>query len=103
MNYAIGNKEVIDRLDLVYKQMVNLINENKALVAEAAKLRNENTLFKKVNNIQKNSIENLEEKEKMSNIAMIISQFDFSEKQALKKAIQEQIKEINQCLKLLKV
>ena len=98
-----NNASIIARLDSLFHKVEKLMAENKLLKHENVELKKDNEQLKRINNIQKNSLDVLEEKEKMTNIAQVVSNLPDDEKKALKKAINQQIKEIDQCLKLLNI
>lgn len=97
-----SNQLIIERLTTISGKALRLINENKSLSQIINDLKLELTGLKKINEIQKNSLEILEQKNKMTNIASIVSSMSDEEKKEVKKTIASQIKEIDKCLKLLK-
>jgi hypothetical protein len=97
-----SNQLIIERLAAISSKTTRLIAENKLMEQTVNELRAELLGLKKINEIQKNSLEILEQKNKMTNIASIVSSMSEEEKNGIQKSISLQIKEIDKCLKLLK-
>jgi len=98
-----SNDLLIERLDQLYQKIALIKEENLRLQMLNQEIKKENETVKRINTIQKNSIEILEQRKKISNIAETVSNFPQIDKQALRKSINEQIREIDKCLKLLKI
>lgn len=97
------NDLLIQRLDQLYQKIALIKEENLRLQTLNQEIKKENETVKRINTIQKNSIEILEQRKKISIIAETVSNWSQTDKLALKKSINEQIREIDKCLKLLKV
>ena len=97
-----ANESNLNKLDLIAEKTSSIIDENKKLKQQNGEA---NLLIKKlknINEVQKNSLEILEQKNKLTNIASIVSTLSDEDKIGLKKTLSIQIKEIDKCLKLLK-
>jgi len=97
-----ANESILNKLDLIAEKTSSIIDENKKLKQQNGEA---NLLIKKlknINEVQKNSLEILEQKNKLTNIASIVSTLSDEDKIGLKKTLSIQIKEIDKCLKLLK-
>ena len=97
-----ANDLLIMRLNAIAEKTSALIDENNNLSNDNKNLVTEISQLKKIVAVQKNSIEILEQKNKLTNIASIVSSLSEDEKKDIKKSISFQIKEIDKCLKLLK-
>ena len=97
-----ANDLLITRLNAIAEKTSALIDENNNLSNDNKNLVTEISQLKKIVAVQKNSIEILEQKNKLTNIASIVSSLSEDEKKDIKKSISFQIKEIDKCLKLLK-
>ena len=97
-----ANDLLITRLNAIAEKTSALIDENNNLGNDNNNLVTEISQLKKIVAVQKNSIEILEQKNKLTNIASIVSSLSEDEKKDIKKSISFQIKEIDKCLKLLK-
>lgn len=97
-----SNKSILNKLDLIAQRASSIIDENSELRKQFNEAKAEIKKLKNINEVQKNSIEILEQKNKLTNIASIVSTLSEEDKKGLKKSISNQIKEIDKCLKLLK-
>lgn len=86
---------IFDKTKILKEENINL----KAIIHE---LHAQTAAIKKIIDIQKNTIEKLEQQNNLTNIASKVNLLSDEEKKRLKSAISEQIKEINHCLTLLK-
>lgn len=97
------NQSALEKLDKLIQQVEKTVAEKKMLQDEVLALKENIKSIQEENKIQKNHLEVLEQQNKMVNIARVVSNFDDSEKKSIKKLISTQIKEIDQCIKLLKL
>ena len=97
-----ANQSILNKLDLIAAKTSSIIDENNKLKQQFAEAHVLIKKLKNINEVQKNSIEILEQKNKLTNIASIVSTLSEEDKIGLKKTLSIQIKEIDKCLKLLK-
>jgi hypothetical protein len=97
-----ANESILNKLDLIAEKTSSIIDENKKLKQQNGEANLLIKKLKKINEVQKNSLEILEQKNKLTNIASIVSTLSDEDKIGLKKTLSIQIKEIDKCLKLLK-
>jgi len=97
-----SNANIIAKLDRIAQRASALIDENNVLRQELENSKFEIKKLKNINEVQKNSIDILEQKNKLTNIASVVSSWSEEEKKGIKKTINLQIREIDKCLKLLK-
>lgn len=97
-----ANESILNKLDLIAEKTSSIIDENKKLKQQNGEANLLIKNLKKINEVQKNSLEILEQKNKLTNIASIVSTLSDEDKIGLKKTLSIQIKEIDKCLKLLK-
>jgi hypothetical protein len=97
-----ANESILNKLDLIAEKTSSIIDENKKIKQQNGEANLLIKKLKKINEVQKNSLEILEQKNKLTNIASIVSTLSDEDKIGLKKTLSIQIKEIDKCLKLLK-
>jgi len=81
-------------------KVIKLLNQNKILVEKHNNLQNEINILKKTVENQKNSIEHLEDNNKIVKLANEMQLSD-SDKKKLKNDLTEKIKQIDECIKML--
>jgi len=81
-------------------KVIKLLNQNKILVEKHNNLQNEINILKKTVENQKNSIEHLEDNNKIVKLANEMQLSDLDKKK-LKNDLTEKIKQIDECVKML--
>jgi hypothetical protein len=81
-------------------KVIKLLNQNKILVEKHNNLQNEINILKKTVENQKNSIEHLEDNNKIVKLANEMQLSDLDKKK-LKNDLTEKIKQIDDCIKML--
>ncbi|MEI7978273.1 MAG: hypothetical protein WCI53_05470 [Bacteroidota bacterium] len=81
-------------------KVIKLLNQNKILVEKHNNLQNEINILKKTVENQKNSIEHLEDNNKIVKLANEMQLSDLDKKK-LKNDLTEKIKQIDECIKML--
>ena len=95
-----GNIGIAERLQEIKKQLVLLLEREIELKGQIETLREENKKLKNLTEVQKNTIKDVEEKNKISKLAEVIVT-DEAEAKALKTKINEYLRDIDKCIKLL--
>lgn len=81
-------------------KVIKLLNQNKILVEKHNNIQNEINILKKTVENQKNSIEHLEDNNKIVKLANEMQLSDLDKKK-LKNDLTEKIKQIDDCIKML--
>ena len=95
-----GNIDIAARLQDIKKHLVLLLEREIELKGQIETLREENKKLKNLTEVQKNTIKDVEEKNKISKLAEVIVT-DEAEAKALKTKINEYLRDIDKCIKLL--
>jgi soluble cytochrome b562 len=93
----------LEKLDKLILEVQKNVQDKKRLSNELTELNKKIKNLQEENKNQKNKLEVLEQQNKMVNIARVVSNLDEEEKKSLQHQISLQIKEIDQCIKLLKL
>lgn len=98
-----SNRPIIKQLDqlIVKAKQLNEENQNRAKKIQA--LEERLAILENELKNQKNHLEDFKQRNKMVNIASIVSNITEGEKKEAVKLISRQIKDIDQCIKLLKL
>ncbi len=94
------NINLPERLQNIKKQLLLLIEREDELKNQIEVLREENKKLKNLTEVQKNTIKDVEEKNKISKLAEVIVT-DEAEAKVLKTKINEYLRDIDKCIKLL--
>ena len=92
----------IDKLDKLIQKAQQLVLENNELKLNINDLKSQVSQLTEENKNQKNQLEDFNQQNKMVNIARVVSNLNEDQKKSIKQEISRQIKEIEQCIKLLK-
>ena len=95
-----GNNNLTERLREIKRKFTLLVQKQEELKAHVEFLQKENKTLRNLSEIQKNTIKDIEEKNKISKLASIIAS-DESEAKKLKTKINQYIRDIDNCIKLL--
>lgn len=94
------NISIADRLQRIKRQLVLLMERDQELEKQIETLKEENRKLKNLAEVQKNTIKDVEEKNKISKLAGVIVT-DEAEGKVLKNKINEYLRDIDKCIKLL--
>lgn len=95
-----GNTNLTERLKEIKRKFSLLVQKQEELKAQVEFLQKENKSLRNLSEVQKNTIKDIEEKNKISKLAGIIAS-DELEAKKLKIKINEYIRDIDNCIKLL--
>lgn len=93
------SKEVKERIETIKNKVENLIAHQQTLIHEKNLLEQKVQELKKLNEIQKSAIKNLEAKARLTEMAAILS--DINDKKQLKAKLNDLIRDIDKSLTLL--
>lgn len=100
MQLSEDNRNLSQRLLSIKKQLIELVEREQKLKAQIVLLHEENRKLKNLCEVQKNTIKDVEEKNKISKLAEVIVQ-DEAEAKVLKTKINEYLRDIDKCIKML--
>lgn len=100
MQLSEDNNDLSIRLLEIKKRMILLLEKQQELQNQVDFLQKENRHLRNLTEVQKNTIKDVEEKNKISKLADVITT-DEKEVKILKSKINEYIRDIDKCIKLL--